>query len=199
MATVIRKNATLTREISKYVTLSIDHRTTPCILIPEAMKNLVIIILVLLFQATSLSVIAQVDDCPCRPRRVKVAVVKKKVEPPKRIVKKHPLFQEYTMGFLNDFTCPRGYMDEVENLQMKIMPNPVDDILNIIYTTPKRAPVKIELIACDGAVMLTLLNEVQDAGLKVRSFELYKRVPRGIAYVKISAPQVTKLEQIFKL
>jgi len=164
------------------------------------MKNLIIGCMILLFGLSNLGVLAQDDDCPCRRKVVtKVVTEKKKAEPPKKPEIKNPLFIDFYSQRYEESNCPKGLLKEYESYKVKIMPNPVMDILNIIYTTPYKSLVTIELLSCEGRLIKTLLSEVQEGGMKVRTFEVEDLLKRGIAYVRIVSPKVTKTQQIFKL
>ncbi len=163
------------------------------------MKNLITGVLIILSGLISLSVFAQDDDCPCRKKIVTKVTVKKKVEPPKKPEIRNPLFLDFYSRTPEEITCPSGLMKEVQSYKVRIMPNPVLDILNIIYYTPERSHVSIELLSCEGKLIKTLLSEIQEGGTKVRTFEVEDLLTRGIAYVRIISPKVSKTEQIFKL
>jgi len=164
------------------------------------MKTRLNIFLAILFTSFYMAGFAADDDCPCR-KKVKIIIEKpvvKVVPAPVKQYKTYPLFGKgFEVPVPN--MCAGGMMRPVENLQFRIMPNPVDQTLNLIYTTFKPAMVKIEILDCSGAVLKTLMQEYQEDGLKVRSFDVYGKIRPGIAYVRVSAGnKVLVVDKIFK-
>lgn len=162
------------------------------------MKTLQFLMIALLFTSISVESYALIDDCPCRRKVIKKIV---KVKP---VVYKIPenrftIFTEIP-DVPEDFGCRRLGIRQVENYQLKVMPNPVQKELNVISYLEYAGPVRIELYTCEGKLITTLLNEYWNSGCTVRSFNLEGKVKRGIAYVKLTAGgEVRQIEKIFIL
>ncbi|MCK9218832.1 MAG: hypothetical protein M0P47_02130 [Bacteroidales bacterium] len=160
------------------------------------MKTRVILILSFLLFFFSLQVMAVEDDCPCR----KKVAPKVKVEPKKKVVKqvivqKSLLFQSTNIP---DEKLCKGTIRQRINLNVKIMPNPVNSYLNIIYDTKDGQNVKIELLSCQGKLIKVLMNKVvYGEGLKENTFNINGQVSRGDAYIRLTSGVITKLEKIF--
>jgi len=162
------------------------------------MKTLRFLILALLFTAFSVESYALIDDCPCR-RKVVKKVVKVKTVVYKVPTNRFTIFTQIPYVPEN-FGCSRPAMRQVENYQLKVMPNPVQKELNVISYIEYSGPVKIELFTCEGKLITTLMNEHWESGTNVRSFNLEGKVKRGIAYVKLTAGgEVRQVEKIFIL
>ena len=78
-------------------------------------------------------------------------------------------------------------MQQVENYQLKVNPNPVQKILNVISFIDYSGIVKIELFTCEGKLITTLMNEYWKSGTNVRSFNLEGNKTWQLAYVRVSA------------
>jgi len=89
-----------------------------------------------------------------------------------------------------------GKMKEIENFKVRIMPNPVSDILNIIYDMDHKGPVTIELLTSEGVLVQILLQRTEPAGHKVHSFNISGKVRPGIAYIRFKAGDMVKVEQL---
>jgi len=150
----------------------------------------------LLLTAFSVESYAQIDDCPCRRKVVKKVFKPKPVyrAPEKRVT----LFDD-TPYIPEDVTCRRPGINQLENYQLKIMPNPVQEKLNVISYLEYSGTVKIELFTCEGKLITTLMNERWESGTNVRSFDLQGKVKRGVAFVRVTAGTVRQVEKIFVL
>jgi len=93
------------------------------------MKTLRILMIALLFTAFSVESYALIDDCPCRRRVVKKIVKPRPVY--RAPVKRVTLFDD-TPYIPEDLGCRRPGMQQVVNYDLKVMPNPVQQILNVI-------------------------------------------------------------------
>jgi hypothetical protein len=167
------------------------------------MKTLRFLILALLFASFSAESYAIIDDCPCRKKVVKKSE-KKKAE--KKIVHvwKVPVRRFTIFDSLivppEDLGCRIAGMQQVENYQLKVNPNPVQKILNVISFIDYSGMVKIELFTCEGKLITTLMNEYWQSGTNVRSFNLEGKIKRGTAYVRVSTGgTVRQVEKIFVL
>jgi hypothetical protein len=91
-------------------------------------------------------------------------------------------------------------MQQIVNYKLKVNPNPVKNILNVISFMDYSGMVKIELFNCDGKLVTTLMNEYWQSGTNVRSFNVEGKIKRGTAYVKLSTEgTVRQVEKIFVL
>jgi hypothetical protein len=160
------------------------------------MKTLRFLMLALLFTALSVESIALTDDCPCRRRIIK------KVEKPKPVVKapekRFTIFDDIQY-IPEDRECRRPGIQQVVSYQIKVMPNPVQEKLNVISFIEYEGMVKIELFTCEGKLITTLMNEHWESGTNVRTFNLAGKVKRGVAYVRLTAGTVRQVEKIFVL
>lgn len=160
------------------------------------MKLRFLLILFSLLFIFSVHVRAIEDDCPCR----KKVVAKPKVIPKKKIVnqvviKRSPLFLDLNIP---DENLCKGTMRKRVNLNVKVMPNPVNSYLNIIYDTKNGQNVKIELLSCQGKLIKILMNKVvYGEGLKESTFNINGQVMRGDAYIRLTSGVITKVEKIF--
>lgn len=164
------------------------------------MKTRLNLILAIVFTTCYMAVIAADDDCPCRKKPKIIIVPPVKVVPPAP-VKQFKTYALFDKGFdvPDPNMCAGGMMRPKENLAFRIMPNPVDQTLNVIYSTAEPGNVKIEILDCSGAVLRTLMQEYQEDGLKVRSFDVYNKIRPGIAYVRVSNNgEVLIVEKMFK-
>jgi len=168
------------------------------------MKSRIITVLILLFTSFWFVGSAGNDDCPCRKKRPSVkkySVVKtKKTVPLKSSDKKWDRYLLYPYGYYYlppgvDYSY--GKMKEIENFKVRIMPNPVTSILNVIYNTGFKGTVTIELLTSDGKLVQTLLQKVESGGQTVHSFDIEGKVNPGIAYVRFKAGNIVKVEQLF--
>jgi hypothetical protein len=165
------------------------------------MKILRFLVLTLLLASLSAESYAIKDDCPCRKK-----VVRKTVKSERKImhvwkvpVKRVTLFDSLIVP-PETFACKTAGMQQVVNYKLKINPNPVRNILNVVSFIQYSGMVKIELFTCDGRLISTLLNEYWKNGTNVRSFNLEGKVDRGTAYVRLSTGgTVRQVEKIFVL
>lgn len=159
------------------------------------MKTLRFLTIALLLAAYSVESYALIDDCPCRRKVIK------KVE--KKVVYKAPaprftIFND--IPFIpEDKECRRPGIQQVVSYQIKVMPNPVQEKLNVISFIEYSGMVKIELFTCEGKLITTLMNEHWESGTNVRTFDLQGKVKRGVAYVRLTAGNVRQVEKIFVL
>ncbi|MCX6285347.1 MAG: hypothetical protein NTW31_14065 [Bacteroidetes bacterium] len=162
------------------------------------MKTLRFLMIALLFTAFSVESYALIDDCPCR-RRVIKKIVKPKPIVYKAPVKRYSLFQD--MPYIpEDQGCSRPGIKQVVNYQLKVMPNPVQQRLNVISFIQDSGMVKIELFTCEGKLITTLMNEYWEGGTNVRTFDLQGKIKRGIAFVRLTTNgTVRQVEKIFVL
>lgn len=160
------------------------------------MRTLRFLTIALLFTSFSVQSFALIDDCPCRRKVIKK--VEKKVIIWKAPVKRFTLFDSLIVP-PEDFGCRRAGMQQVENFQLKVMPNPVQRLLNVISFLEYSGNVKIELFTCEGKLITTLLNEYWESGTTVRTFNLEGRIKRGTAYIRLTAGTVKQVEKIFVL
>ncbi len=191
------KNATVTYSHHENATIQAVNRTRQK---TKPMKTRLNIVLAILFATFYMAGFAADDDCPCR-KKVKIIIEKPVVKVIPAPVKQYKTYQLFPKGFEvpDPNMCAGGMMRPKENLQFRIMPNPVDQTLNVIYTTAEPGNVKIEILDCSGAVLRTLMQEYQEDGLKVRSFDVYNKIRPGIAYVRVSNNgQVLIVEKMFK-
>lgn len=170
------------------------------------MKTRVFAILVLLFTGLWFTGIAGNDDCPCRKKRPSVkkySVVKTKKTVSAKLTasrdKKWDRYLLYPYGFYNlpqgvDYSY--GKMKEIENFKVRIMPNPVSTFLNVIYDTDHRGPVTIELYTSEGKLVQTLLQGTEPGGHGVHSFDIAGKVRPGIAYLRLKAGDIVKVEEL---
>jgi hypothetical protein len=162
------------------------------------MKTLRFLILIILFASYSAESYAYIDDCPCR-RRVIKKVEKKVIHVWKVPVKRFSIFDSLVVP-PEDLGCRRAGMQQVVNYQLKVNPNPVQKILNVISFIEYSGMVKIELFTCEGKLITTLMNEYWESGTNVRSFNLEGKIKRGTAYVRLSTGgTVRQVEKIFVL
>lgn len=165
------------------------------------MKTRILILLALLITAFNFSVSAAEDDCPCR--RKPVIKIPKPVKVKPAPVKVYPRYQLYPDGIgapppLAD--CPNERaVHQRDDMRVKILPNPTMEILNLVYTIEETAPVKIELLACDGSLIETLMHKTMVGGTNHNSFNIAGKVRPGAAYVKLTSGVITKLEKIMIL
>jgi|GEM_PF-465652 len=168
------------------------------------MKSWVITILIILFTGFWFTGTAGNDDCPCRKKRApvkKYSVVKtKKAAPVKSVDKKWDRYLLYPYGY---YYLPEGVdysygkMKEIENFKVRIMPNLVVNILNVIYNTGIKGTVTIELLSSDGKLVKTLLQKNESGEQTVHSFDIEGKVSKGIAYVRFRTGNIVKVEQFF--
>lgn len=145
----------------------------------------------------SVETYALTDDCPCRRRIVKKVIKQRIVY--KAPVKRFSIFDE-TPYIPEDFGCRRPAMQQLVNYQLKVMPNPVQQRLNVISYIEDSGMVKIELFTCEGKLITTLMNEYWEGGTNVRTFNLQGKIKRGIAYVRLTTNgTVRQVEKIFVL
>ncbi len=103
------------------------------------------------------------------------------------------------------FTLPReagcycGNMKEVENFKVRIMPNPVSAIINVIYDIDCDVLVTIELLTSEGNLVQTLFDDTEPAGHGVHSFNIDGKIHPGIAYIRFKAGNIVKVELILIL
>ncbi len=165
------------------------------------MKTLYYLTLVLLFSFSASFAIAAEDDCPCRKKVIKVIPKPVKVKPVP--VKKYDRYELYPGGInppppLAD--CPnQRSVHQRDDMRVKILPNPTMEILNLVYTIEETAPVKIELLACDGRLIETLMHKTMRGGTNHSSFNILGKVRPGAAYVRFSSGIITKVEKIMIL
>lgn len=163
------------------------------------MKTRLFFSMILFFLLSSLTAQVVIDDCPCRRK----TVVVKRVAPPKIVeVKKVPV-KRYSIFDISDipeeYLC-KGKTRERQNFKVRIMPNPVNSYINVIYDSQNGQKVKIELLSCEGKLIKTLMNKVvYGEGLKASTFDINGQVKRGDAYIKLTSGVITKLEKIFVL
>lgn len=92
--------------------------------------------------------------------------------------------------------CYCGDLNEVENFKVRIMPNPVSEIINIIYDIDCKGRVTIELLTSKGNLVRTLFDETAPAGHGVHSFNIDGKVCPGIAYIRFKAGNIVKVELV---
>ncbi len=160
------------------------------------MRTLRFLMIAFLFTSISVESYALVDDCPCRRKVVKKVVKQKPVY--KAPVKKFGIFDSIPY-IPEDLGCRRPGIQQVVSYQVKVMPNPVQEKLNVISFIEYAGMVKIELFTCEGKLITTLMNEYWESGTNVRSFNLQGKLKRGIAYVRLTAGTVRQVEKIFVL
>jgi hypothetical protein len=164
------------------------------------MKTRYFFFLVLLFSISASFAFAAEDDCPCRKKVVKI-IPKPKVKPAP--VKQYNRYELYPGGIhppppLAD--CPnQRAVHQRDDMRVKILPNPTMEILNLVYTIEETAPVKIELLACDGSLIETLMHKTMRGGTNHNSFNILGKVRPGAAYVRFSSGIITKVEKIMIL
>jgi hypothetical protein len=165
------------------------------------MKSCYILFLLLIFSLSSFSAVPVEDDCPCRKKPVVKIIPKPKVKPAP--VRKYPKYELYPEGInppppLAD--CPnQRAVHQRDDMRVKILPNPVMEIINLVYTIEETAPVKIELLACDGRVIETLMHKTMRGGTNHSSFNILGKVRPGAAYVRLTSGVTTKVEKIMIL
>ncbi|MEI7981690.1 MAG: hypothetical protein WCI71_08535, partial [Bacteroidota bacterium] len=119
------------------------------------------------------------DDCPCRRKTI---VVKREVAVKKAEVKKVAL-PRYSIFHTNDIPYEnlcKGKTRERQSFKVKIMPNPVNSYINVIYDSQNGQKVKIELLSCEGKLIKTLMNKVvYGEGMKASTFDINGQVKRG--------------------
>lgn len=165
------------------------------------MKTSLFLFLMLFFLVPSLFAQTILDDCPCRRKRIIEKPVVQKVK--KEEVKKAAPLRRYTL--FTDDAIPyeplcQGKTKERQNFKVRIMPNPVLSLINVIYDSQNGQRVKIELLSCEGKLVTTLMNKVvYGEGLKASTFNINGQVKRGDAYIRLTSGVITKLEKIFVL
>lgn len=165
------------------------------------MKTSFFFTLTLLFSISLTLAMGQEDDCPCRKKIIKIIPKPVKVKPAP--VKQYARYEMYPGGI----NPPPPFADcrneravhQRDNMKVKILPNPVMEILNLVYTIEETAPVKIELLACDGSLIETLLHKTMPGGTSVSSFNIAGKVKPGASYVRFSSGIITKIEKIIVL
>lgn len=165
------------------------------------MKTSIFLTLAILFSISISKVMGQEDDCPCRKKIVKIIPKPVKVKPTP--VKQYDRYEMYPGGINPPplfADCPNERaVHQRDNMEVKILPNPVIKILNLVYTIEETAPVKIELLACDGSLIETLMHKTMPGGTNVSSFNVLGKVRPGAAYVRFSSGIITKVEKIIVL
>jgi hypothetical protein len=170
----------------------------------EAVKILRFLVLSLLFTSLSAESYVIKDDCPCRKKvagktQQKIIMEKKLIHTWKVPVRRVTLFDSIIVP-PEDFGCYTSGMQQIVNYKLKVNPNPVKNILNVISFMDYSGMVKIELFNCDGKLVTTLMNEYWQSGTNVRSFNVEGKIKRGTAYVKLSTEgTVRQVEKIFVL
>ncbi len=161
------------------------------------MKTSLLLSLIILFSISTLLAIGQEDDCPCRKKIVKIIPKPVKVKPAP--VKQYDRYIMYPDGINPPppFTdCPNERaVHQRDNMKVKVLPNPVMEILNLVYTIEETAPVKIELLACNGTLIETLMHKTMPGGTSVSSFNIIGKVKPGASYVRFSSGIITKIEK----
>ena len=163
------------------------------------MKRRLFFSLILFSLLSSVFAQAYTDDCPCRRK----TVVVKAIPPTKKAEVKKIELKRYSIFNINDIpdeNLCRGKTRERQNFKVKIMPNPVNSYINVIYDSQNGQKVKIELLSCEGKLIKTLMNQVvYGEGLKASTFDINGQVKRGDAYIRLTSGVITKLEKIFVL
>ncbi|MCK9204786.1 MAG: hypothetical protein M0P58_10200 [Bacteroidales bacterium] len=139
------------------------------------------------------------DDCPCRRKRIveRPVVAKKVVVKKVKVEKRYSLFPEFPIP--DEILC-KGKARERQNFKVRIMPNPVNSYINVIYDSENGQKVRIELLSCEGKLIKTLMNKVvYGEGLKASTFDINGQVKRGDAYIRLTSGVITKVEKIFVL
>lgn len=166
-----------------------------------AMKTRYYFFLVFLFSISASFVMGAEDDCPCRKKVVKIIPKPVKVKPvPMKLYDRYELYP----GGINpppmEAECPNQHaVHKHDDMRVKILPNPTMEILNLVYTIEETAPVKIELLACDGSLIETLMHKTMRGGTNHNSFNILGKVRPGAAYVRFSSGIITKVEKIMIL
>jgi hypothetical protein len=170
------------------------------------MKSRIIAALVIIFSLLGSDITAANDDCPCRKKRTapkrQVSARTQSAGParPASTVKKWDRYLLYPNGF---YFLPQGVdysygkMKEIQDYNVRIMPNPVTEWINVIYTKKTRSVTTIELFTADGNLVQTLLQKSEPGGCSVHTFNIAGKVRPGIAYVRLVAGDMIKVEQIF--
>lgn len=157
--------------------------------------------LLLLFAFSTSLVMAAEDDCPCRKKVIKIIPKPVKVKPAP--VKVHPRYELFPGGITPPpplAECPnQRSVHQRDDMRVKILPNPTIEIINLVYTIEETAPVKIELLACDGSLIETLMHKTMRGGTNHSSFNILGKVRPGAAYVRFSSGIITKVEKIMIL
>lgn len=79
---------------------------------------------------------------------------------------------------------------------LKLYPNPVADQLNINLKLEREAVLSVKIIDPLGNEILTLLNEKTAAGEQTKTFQIPRKLNRGIYFVRVIAggdPKVLKI------
>jgi len=166
-----------------------------------AMKTLPFFFFLLLCPVLINVVMAAEDDCPCRKKPVIKVVKIVKVKPaPVKLYDKYELYP----GGINPppplVECPnQRAVHQRDEMHVKILPNPTMEILNLVYTIEETAPVKIELLACDGHLIETLMHKTMRGGTSHSSFNILGKVRPGAAYIRFTSGIITKVEKIMIL
>jgi hypothetical protein len=170
------------------------------------MKTRSITILIILFSVICHTGFAANDDCPCRKKRPapkKYSGVKTQSSKPAKSTSTDKKWDRYILYPNGFYFLPQGVdysygkMKEIQDYNVRIMPNPVTEFLNVIYIKKNRSVTTIELLTADGKLVQTLLQKNEPDGCSVHTFNIAGKVRPGIAYVRFTAGNMVKVEQIF--
>ena len=87
------------------------------------------------------------------------------------------------------------YAGEVQNLI--VFPNPVADFVNVHFSNNKSQAVKIELFDLNGRFQELLLNDVENAGIKLFRFNFTERYSTGVYLLKVMAGDNVSYKKIY--
>jgi len=146
------------------------------------------------------------DDCPCRKKRVapkRYASTRAQASKPSRSTSSEKKWDRYLLYPNGFYFLPQGVdisygkMKEVQDFNVRIMPNPVTELINFIYFKKSTSVTTIELFTADGKLVQTLLQKQEPEGCSVHTFNIAGKVRPGIAYVRLTSGGLFKVEQIF--
>ncbi len=170
------------------------------------MKTRSIAALVIIFLLLGQAVSGANDDCPCRKKKVapkRYVSSRSQAAKPSRTTSSEKKWDHYLLYPNGFYFLPKGVdfsygkMKEVQDYNVRIMPNPVTELINVIYFKPSTSVTTIELFTADGKLVQTLLEKNEPEGCSVHTFNIAGKVRPGIAYVRLKSGDLFKIEQIF--
>lgn len=79
---------------------------------------------------------------------------------------------------------------------VRVFPNPTSESISLSFKMNKRANVSIKVMDALGSEMLTLMNQVLDAGIQNHTFDIQKKLPSGVYFIRITSSGETIVKRI---
>lgn len=100
----------------------------------------------------------------------------------------------FLQPFRNSGNAARDNEKLVSNV--KIFPNPVVETVNLNFQLAKRSEVSVKMMDALGNEILTLFNQVLDAGPQSHSFEIQGKLSTGVYFIRVTAGTETVIKRI---